>query len=143
LLGIGKPIYEEPYFYIEGTVDGIPMHNNVEIKYMNESLLALDINDITAIKKKESYNISIVTERYSAKLQAKFNQRMSNNDCLFDIKTNDEESYRILLQIIHDGYNKQLPQKRDRWITTFDLLFDNINHRIVRLNNIFKNWRGE
>lgn len=143
LLGIGKPIYEEPYFYIEGTVDGIPMHNNVEIKYMNESLLALDINDITAIKKTESYNISIVTERYSAKLQAKFNQRMSNNDCLFDIKTNDEESYRILLQIIHDGYNKQLPQKRDRWITTFDLLFDNINHRIVRLNSIFKNWRGE
>lgn len=56
---------------------------------------------------------------------------------IYGVKLNeiDEPNYLQYLQIIYDGFNKNLPQERDVLVTALDCLIDNIDRR---LNNLRK-----
>ncbi|MGY3742675.1 glycosyltransferase family 2 protein [Leuconostoc inhae] len=136
LVFIGKHNNEEPKFAVEGQVhiSDIQLTTNVVINYLTTSEIAIHLPQETMLRRQKRYDVTIETSQYTADVGAYFKSFDEQDGCILKIEANDELNYQILLQIIHDGFNKRLPQKRDKWVTTFDLLFENINKRIERLN---------
>lgn len=136
LVFIGEPKNREPKFDVEGHVhiSDIQLGTNLSISYLTASEIAINLPQGTTLLWSKKYAMSIETAEYTAHVQAYLKNFDEHNSCTLQIESNDELNYQILLQIIHDGFNQRLPQKRDKWVTTFDLLFENINKRIERLN---------
>ena len=136
LVFIGEPKNREPKFDVEGQVhiSDIQLGTNLSISYLTASEIAINLPQGTTLLWSKKYAMSIETAEYTAHVQAYLKNFDEHNSCTLQIESNDELNYQILLQIIHDGFNQRLPQKRDKWVTTFDLLFENINKRIERLN---------
>ncbi|MBZ6014301.1 glycosyltransferase [Leuconostoc gelidum subsp. gelidum] len=136
LVFIGEPKNREPKFDVEGHVhiSDIQLGTNLSISYLTASEITINLPQGTTLLWSKKYAMSIETAQYTAHVQAYLKNFDEHNSCTLQIESNDELNYQILLQIIHDGFNQRLPQKRDKWVTTFDLLFENINKRIERLN---------
>ncbi|MBM7435309.1 glycosyltransferase family 2 protein [Leuconostoc rapi] len=140
LLLIGKPRQTAQTFYVSGVVkiSGTEFYNETEICYLTESKIRVKVPSEVVLVPEECYQIVIMTSRYTAHVRAHLDKQYETNDLLMDIEAIDEKNNRQLLQILHDGFNKQLPLERNQWLTTFDLLFDNINRRLRILNRIGK-----
>ncbi|MEX0381314.1 glycosyltransferase family 2 protein [Leuconostoc sp. MS02] len=140
LVFIGKPQNGEPKFNVSGYVQSSDIQSgaNVSINYLTASEIAINLPQGTKLLQSKKYALTIVTSQYTAQIQANVKKWDKHVGCVLHIAAKDEVNYQMLLQIMHDGFNKRLPQKRDKWVTTCDVLIDNINRRISRLNKVLQ-----
>lgn len=140
LLFFGKPNNIQPRFCSLGSVNINDLDSNVKgkIEYLTESELLVTLPDDMALSLGQEYKMTLLSDVYLSQIKAKVKQVTKSNQYLTSIEASSEGSYHQLLQIIHDGFNSQLPQKRDKWITMFDLLLNNINHRLEIYDKILK-----
>ncbi|AEJ31027.1 glycosyltransferase [Leuconostoc sp. C2] len=140
LLFVGKPKQAVQTFHVSGIVEMSvsKKYQKIELCYLTESTVRIKLSADMSLVPEKSYEMTIITSCYTAHVHAYVQEQYGTNDFLMAIESIDEANERQLLQMLHDGFNKQLPLERNQWLTTFDLLFDNINRRLRILNRIGK-----
>lgn len=137
LLCLGRPIFRKRERF--ATVADIDvkdtLHRDFTLKTDNLSEGGLSFKSKVPLyfPKNQTLNFTIRSKPYKAQLTGKvvrvFETRGGWTYGVSIDKFNSDKDYNEYLQIIHDGFNRYLPQSRDPWETALDDLLENFDQR--------------
>ncbi|KRK79197.1 glycosyltransferase family 2 protein [Companilactobacillus nodensis] len=135
LLCLGRPIYRRSERFSTSIDIKVSQGNNsYDLKTTNTSEEGLSFISKVPLyfPGNSTLNFTLKSKHYEAHLQGKVVRAFeTRNGWMYGItlKKPDFKNDNEYLQIIHDGFNRYLPQKRDPWDTALDELMDNFDQR--------------
>ncbi|WP_125762224.1 glycosyltransferase family 2 protein [Companilactobacillus hulinensis] len=135
LLCLGRPIFRRSERFAKRINVNVSVNGrgyDLETTNTSEGGLSFISKNPLYFPKDTAIDFVLKNDDYESHLKGKIVRAFeTRNGWMYGVSllTPETKEYNEYLQIIHDGFNKYLPQKRDPWDTALDELMDNFDQR--------------